>query len=82
MTSSQHECLVTASHCTLIDSSHGIPPVLLVVMSEVIMETIMITGCQHICCFDVDRVVMTGSHHGNNSDDWQSAQVLLQRGEL
>ena len=38
------------------------------------METIMKTGSQHRCCFDVDRVVMTGSHHGNNSDDWQSAE--------
>ena len=47
MTSSKHEWLVTASHCTLIGSSHGIPPTAF--------------------------VVMTGSHHGNNSDDWQSA---------
>ena len=53
------------------------------------METIMMTGSQHRCCFNVDRVVMTGSyqgtivmtrsHHGNSGDDWQSAQVLLQR---
>ena len=27
-------------------------------------------------------IVMTGSHGGNNSDGWQSAQALLQRGEL
>ena len=43
------------------------------------METIMMTGSQHICCFSVDRVVMTGvimettvmtgSHHGSISDD-------------
>ena len=46
------------------------------------METIMMTGSQHRCCFNVDRVVMSGSDHGNNSDDWQSAQLLLQHGEL
>ena len=52
MTSSQNECLVTASHCTLIGSSHGIlggiPPIAF--------------------------VVMTGNHHGNNSDDWKSSR--------
>ena len=28
-------------------------------------------------------VVMTGrlSHHGNDNDDWESAQMLLQRGQ-
>ena len=26
--------------------------------------------------------VMTGSYRGNNNDDWQSAQVLLQHEEL
>ena len=39
--------IVTASYCTLIGSSHGIPP--------------------------VTFVLMTGSHHGNDNDDWQSA---------
>ena len=46
-----HEWLVAANHCTLIASSHGIPPIAF--------------------------VVMTGSHHGNDNDDWQSAQMLL-----
>ena len=43
--------IVTASHCTLIGSSHGIPPIAF--------------------------VVMTGSHHGNNNDDWQSAEKVF-----
>ena len=30
----------------------------------------------------METIVMTGSHHGINSGDWQSAQVLLQHGEL
>ena len=25
---------------------------------------------------------MTGSHHGSDNDDWQSAQMLLQRGQI
>ena len=48
MTSSQHERLITASHCMLTGSSHDIPLVAF--------------------------VVMTGSHHRNNSDDFQSSQ--------
>ena len=36
------------------------------------MGTIVMTDSQHNCCFNLDRVVMTGSHRGNNSDDWKS----------
>ena len=89
-----YEWLVTASHCTLIGSSHGIPPVAFVVMAGSHHENANDDWqSAHNVCFDVDRVVMTESHHGNNSDnlkssleqysdDWKSAQVLLQRGEL
>ena len=49
------------------------------------MGTIVMTGSQHKCCFNVDRVVMTGSHlvmtgshHGNDNDDWQSAEKVCQ----
>ena len=55
MTSSQHECIVTGSHCMLIGCSYGIP--------------------------QTAFVVMTSSHYGNDNDDWQSAQVLFQRGQ-
>ena len=49
------------------------------------MGTIAMTDSQHKYCFNVDRVVMTGSHHvmetmvmtgghhGNNSDDLKSS---------
>ena len=40
------------------------------------MEMIIMTGSQHKCCFNVDRVVMTENHHGNDNDDWQSAQKV------
>ena len=92
MTSSQHERLVTASHCMLTGSSHGISLVAFVVM----------TGSHHgndnddwqsahmllqrgPSCDDLEvimgTIVMTGCHHGSNSDDWQSVQVLLQCGQ-
>ena len=37
----------------------------------------MMTGSQHRYCFSVDRVVMTGCHHGNDNDDWQSSKESL-----
>ena len=40
------------------------------------MGTIVVTGSQHKCCFNVDRVVMTGRHYGNDNDDWQSAEKV------
>ena len=40
------------------------------------MGTIVMTGSQHKCCFNVKRVVMTGSHHGNDNDDWQSVEKV------
>ena len=51
MTFSLHEWLVTASHCTLIGSSHGIRPVAF--------------------------IVMTGSHHGKDNDDWQLVSTYV-----
>ena len=33
-------------------------------------------GSQHKCCFNMDRVMMTVSHHGNDNDDWQSAEKV------
>ena len=35
------------------------------------MGTIVMTGSRHNCCFNVESVAVTGSHHGNKSDDWK-----------
>ena len=81
--------IVTASHCTLIGSSHRIPPIAFVVMTGSHHESdnddwqsaqmLLQSGQSCDDCMDViwGTIVMAGSHHGNNSDDWHAVSTTV-----
>ena len=83
--------IVTASHYTLIGSSYGIPPIAFVVTTgSHCVKTIMMTGSQHRCCFNVDRVqgrvqrltLGGGFQHGQAMPSWGGSGGMLPRGNF